>query len=79
MLRRIVSPSEKGWIVMDIKDIKAIVSRMTLEEKCSMLGGKSFWETMDIERLSIPAAFLAVGLFAGVIASTISVKKHLNV
>ena len=27
-------------------DYKAIIDRMTLEEKCSMLSGKSFWETM---------------------------------
>jgi len=42
-------------------DYKTIISRMTLEEKCSMLSGKSFWESMDIERLGIPAAFLADG------------------
>ena len=42
-------------------DYKAIIAAMTLEEKCSMLSGKSFWESMDIERLGVPAVFLADG------------------
>ncbi|MCL2796442.1 MAG: glycoside hydrolase family 3 C-terminal domain-containing protein [Firmicutes bacterium] len=44
-------------------DLKDLVGRMTLEQKCSMLSGKSFWETMDIANASfkIPSAFLADG------------------
>ncbi|MCL2061653.1 MAG: glycoside hydrolase family 3 C-terminal domain-containing protein [Firmicutes bacterium] len=42
-------------------DIQSIVKQLTLEEKCSMLSGKSFWESRDIERLGVPAIFLADG------------------
>lgn len=34
---------------------------MTLEEKASLTSGKSFWETMNIDRLGIPSIFLADG------------------
>jgi beta-glucosidase len=47
--------------VKKLEDIKKIVGEMSLEEKCSMLSGKSFWETRDIKRLGIPATFLADG------------------
>ncbi len=42
-------------------DIKALVSQMTLEEKCSMLSGRSFWHTQAIERLGIPACMVSDG------------------
>jgi len=42
-------------------DVKSIVEQMTLEEKCLMLSGKNFWETVDIERLGVPSIFLADG------------------
>lgn len=38
-----------------------LISKMTLEEKASLMSGKDFWQTMDIERLSIPSIFLADG------------------
>lgn len=38
-----------------------IIEKMTLEEKVSLLSGKDFWQTKAIDRLSIPAMFLADG------------------
>ena len=34
---------------------------MTLEEKASLMSGKDFWQTMDIEHLGISNMFLADG------------------
>ncbi len=42
-------------------DIKALVSQMTLEEKCSLLSGQDFWHTQAIERLGIPAVMVSDG------------------
>jgi beta-glucosidase len=38
-----------------------LISRMTIEEKCSLLSGKNFWQSKDIPRLGIPGMFLADG------------------
>lgn len=40
---------------------KDIISQMTLEEKASLMSGKDFWQTEDIERLGINNMFLADG------------------
>lgn len=40
---------------------KKIIEQMTLEEKASLMSGKDFWQTMNIERLGIPSIFLADG------------------
>lgn len=40
---------------------KHLINEMTLEEKAAILSGKTVWETREIERLSIPAIFLADG------------------
>ncbi len=40
---------------------KEIIKKMTLEEKASLMSGKDFWQTMDIERLGIRNIFLADG------------------
>ena len=42
-------------------DVKALVSQMTLEEKCSLLSGADFWHTEAIERLGIPGCMVADG------------------
>ena len=42
-------------------ELKKIISKMTLKEKASLMSGKTFWETMDIDRLGIPSIFLADG------------------
>ena len=38
-----------------------LISKMTLEEKASLMSGKDFWQTQDIERLGIPSIFLSDG------------------
>ncbi|OBR65514.1 glycosyl hydrolase [Paenibacillus oryzae] len=38
-----------------------IIKQMTLEEKASLMSGKDFWQTQDIQRLGIPNIFLADG------------------
>ncbi|WP_019640561.1 glycoside hydrolase family 3 C-terminal domain-containing protein [Paenibacillus fonticola] len=38
-----------------------IINRMTLEEKASLMSGKDFWQTQDIEHLGIHSIFLADG------------------
>ncbi|MGE1128909.1 beta-glucosidase family protein [Bacillus wiedmannii] len=43
------------------KDIKAIVSQMTLEEKAGMCSGFDYWHTKSVERLGIPSIMLSDG------------------
>ncbi|CUX21566.1 glycoside hydrolase family 3 N-terminal domain-containing protein [Clostridium sp. C105KSO13] len=38
-----------------------LIDKMTLEEKSSLLSGKDFWQTVDIERLGIPSMTLSDG------------------
>lgn len=40
---------------------QSLISKMTLEEKASMLSGKDFWQSKDIKRLGIPSMFLSDG------------------
>src|SRR5690625_3520990 len=49
---------QKEVILMKHKDL---INQMTLEEKASLMSGKDFWQTMDIERLGINSMFLADG------------------
>ncbi|MNW35558.1 Thermostable beta-glucosidase B [compost metagenome] len=38
-----------------------LIQKMTLEEKASLMSGKDFWQTENIDRLGIPNIFLADG------------------
>ncbi len=38
-----------------------LISQLTLEEKVSLLSGKDFWQTMNIDRIGLPSAFLSDG------------------
>lgn len=42
-------------------NIKGIVKKLTLEEKCALASGISFWETTPISRLDIPSVNMADG------------------
>lgn len=41
--------------------IKAIISKLTLEQKAALMSGRDFWSTMPYEDLGLPSAFLADG------------------
>lgn len=42
-------------------DIKALVSKMTLEEKAGLCSGLDFWHTKPVERLAIPSVMVSDG------------------
>ena len=42
-------------------DVKALVAKMTLEEKAAMCSGADFWHTESVERLGIPASMVSDG------------------
>ena len=44
-----------------MKDIKALVAQMTLEEKAGLCSGDDFWHTKAVERLSIPRTMVSDG------------------
>lgn len=44
-----------------MRDIKALVSQMTLEEKASMCSGADFWHINGIERLGVPSVMVTDG------------------
>ena len=50
----------KGKGVLNM-DLKALVAQMTLEEKAGLLSGQDFWTTKAVERVGIPAMFVADG------------------
>ena len=45
---------------MDLK-YKDIINELTVEEKASLMSGKDFWQTQNIDRLNIKSIFLADG------------------
>lgn len=53
-----------------------LIEKMTLEEKVSLLSGKDFWKTKEIERLNIPSMFLADGPHG--IRKQIAASDHLG-
>ena len=38
-----------------------LIDQLTLKEKASLISGKDFWQTVNIDRLGIPSAFLSDG------------------
>lgn len=43
------------------RDIKKLISQMTLEEKAGLCSGEGFWHTKAVERLGIPAVMVSDG------------------
>ena len=43
------------------RDIKKLVSEMTLEEKAGMCSGEDFWHLKKVERLGIPSVMVSDG------------------
>ncbi|HHB1441191.1 TPA: glycoside hydrolase family 3 C-terminal domain-containing protein [Bacillus mobilis] len=50
-----------GGLSIMTRDIKRIISQMTLEEKASLCSGLDFWNTKGIERLGIPSIMVTDG------------------
>ncbi len=46
---------------MESKNLKELISKMTLEEKAGLCSGKDFWNTKDVERLGIPSVMVTDG------------------
>ena len=46
---------------MDIKDIRNLIAKMTLEEKAGLLSGEDFWHTKPVERLGVPRSMVSDG------------------
>lgn len=46
---------------MEREEIKKIVGKMLLKEKCFLLSGKDFWQTRSVERVGIPSVVLSDG------------------
>ena len=46
---------------MERKNIKELISQMTLEEKASLCSGLDFWHTKGVERLGVPSEMVCDG------------------
>lgn len=42
-------------------DIKSVLQKLTLEEKCALASGISFWDTTPIDRVGVPSVNMADG------------------
>lgn len=44
-----------------MRDVKALIAQMTLEEKAGMCSGKDFWRLKSVPRLGIPEVMVSDG------------------
>lgn len=52
---------QKGRYADIMLKYESLIKQMTLMEKASMMSGKDFWQTLDIERLGIPSMRMSDG------------------
>ena len=52
--------SNRSFLAME-KNIKDLLSKLTLEEKAGLCSGKDFWRTKAVERLGIPSVMVSDG------------------
>ena len=50
-----------GFMSHSDSQIREIMEKLTLEEKCSLLSGSDFWHSQPVERLDIPAVMVSDG------------------
>lgn len=43
------------------EEFKALLNEMTVDEKISLISGKTFWKTQEIDRLNIPSVWVSDG------------------
>lgn len=53
-----VSPNKEFFMARKYQNI---IDQLTLKEKASLISGKDFWQTVNIDRVGIPSAFLSDG------------------
>ena len=46
---------------MEMKEIRALIAQMTLEEKAGLCSGDDFWHTKAVERLGVPRTMVSDG------------------
>ena len=51
----------RKYCSMEKKEIKELISRMTLEEKASLCSGQDFWHTKKVARLNVPDFMVSDG------------------
>lgn len=68
---------ERSILSQESGDIDSLLAQLTLDEKISLLAGANVWETVPIERLSIPS--LRVGtLINPVLRNTLTIGPRLR-
>ena len=55
-----MTPSVKQPVPKEL-DIEYLIEQLTIEEKVSLLAGKDFWHTQNIDRLNIPSVRVSDG------------------
>ena len=53
-----ITPYEEFFMARKYQDL---IDQLTLKEKASLISGKDFWQTVNIDRVGIPSAFLSDG------------------
>lgn len=62
---------------MERKNIKELISQMTLEEKASLCSGLDFWHTKGVERLGVPSEIYVSTEMAGALVHGVQ-SRHVG-